>query len=71
VDEAPSFHLYTRRSFSDYLWHWLEDAAREYGVVAAKPKESPCRRHLPAPSPETSGARHDPSGTRDDFIGVL
>jgi sarcosine oxidase subunit gamma len=37
VDEAPSFHLYTRRSFSDYLWHWLEDAAREYGVVAAKP----------------------------------
>ncbi|HIC82615.1 MAG TPA: hypothetical protein EYP07_16870, partial [Kiloniellaceae bacterium] len=21
---------YTRRSFSDYLWRWLSDAAREY-----------------------------------------
>jgi len=32
-DDAPSFHLYVRRSFSDYLWHWLEDAAREFGVA--------------------------------------
>lgn len=31
-DEAPTFDLYTRRSFADYLWHWLEDAAREYAA---------------------------------------
>ena len=29
VDDAPSFDLYTRRSFADYLWRWLEDAAGE------------------------------------------
>lgn len=27
---GPSYDLYTRRSFSDYLWRWLSDAAREY-----------------------------------------
>ena len=32
-----AFNLYTRRSFSDYLWRWLEDAAREYAVTVAKP----------------------------------
>jgi len=32
-DGAPAFDLYTRRSFSDYLWRWLEDAGREYGLV--------------------------------------
>jgi sarcosine oxidase, subunit gamma len=31
IDDAPTFHLYVRRSFSDYLWRWLADAAREYG----------------------------------------
>lgn len=30
VSEEPAFDVYTRRSFSDYLWHWLSDAAREY-----------------------------------------
>ncbi|WP_299399807.1 sarcosine oxidase subunit gamma [Pelagibius sp.] len=35
VDDAgaaagPGYDLYTRRSFSDYLWRWLSDAAREY-----------------------------------------
>lgn len=33
VDEEPAFDLYTRRSFSDYLWRWLADAGREYGLV--------------------------------------
>lgn len=33
VDDAPRFHLYVRRSFADYLWRWLEDAGREYGVA--------------------------------------
>ena len=27
------FELVIRRSFSDYLWLWLQDASREYGLV--------------------------------------
>jgi sarcosine oxidase subunit gamma len=30
---GPSFEVYTTRSFADYLWSWLEDAAQEYGVA--------------------------------------
>jgi sarcosine oxidase subunit gamma len=26
------FELYVRRSFAEYLWLWLEDAAKEYGL---------------------------------------
>ena len=37
VGDAPAFELYVRRSFSDYLWRWLEDAAREYGVAVVRP----------------------------------
>lgn len=35
--DGPTFELYVLRSFAEYLWTWLEDAAREYGltVVAA------------------------------------
>lgn len=32
-DAGPAFDIYTRRSFSDYLWRWLADAGREYGLV--------------------------------------
>ena len=32
-DGGPAFDVYTRRSFSDYLWRWLADAGREYGLV--------------------------------------
>lgn len=35
--EGPAFDLYTRRSFADYLWRWLEDAAQEYGVAIVEP----------------------------------
>ena len=31
-----SFGLVVRRSFADYLWMWLMDAGREYGVVFHK-----------------------------------
>ena len=36
---APSFDLIVRRSFADYLWSWITDAAAEYGyaVVEASP----------------------------------
>ncbi len=31
VDRQPSFEIIVRRSYADYLWSWLEDAAAEYG----------------------------------------
>lgn len=33
--ESPVFDVYVLRSFADYLWRWLEDAAREYGLAIA------------------------------------
>lgn len=30
---GATFHLLVRRSFAEYLYRWLEDAAREYGVA--------------------------------------
>ena len=33
VDEMPSFEIVVRRSFADYLWTWLEDAATEYQLA--------------------------------------
>ena len=30
--EGPVFEVYVLRSFAEYLWAWLEDAGREYGV---------------------------------------
>ncbi len=33
IDERPTYDVYIHRSFSDYAWCWLEDAAREYGVA--------------------------------------
>src|SRR5207302_506874 len=31
IDGAPSYDLYPRRSFAEYLWLWLCDAMAEYG----------------------------------------
>lgn len=31
-DRGPAFDVYVARSFAHYLWMWLEDAGREYGV---------------------------------------
>jgi sarcosine oxidase, subunit gamma len=33
--EGPTFEVYVLRSFAEYLWLWLEDAAREYGLAIA------------------------------------
>lgn len=30
LDDAPTYRLIVRRSFADYLGHWLLDAAREF-----------------------------------------
>lgn len=32
LDGRSSFEIIVRRSFADYFWLWLEDAAAEYGV---------------------------------------
>jgi sarcosine oxidase subunit gamma len=34
---GPSFDLYVARSFSHYLFSWLEDAGMEYGVQVEPP----------------------------------
>lgn len=33
VDDEPAYDVYVLRSFAEYLWLWLEDAAREYGLA--------------------------------------
>ncbi len=33
VSDEPAYDIYVLRSFAEYLWHWLEDAAQEYGVT--------------------------------------
>lgn len=33
ADGEPAFEVTVRRSFADYAWRWLEDAAGEYGVA--------------------------------------
>jgi sarcosine oxidase subunit gamma len=32
AQRGPTFDLYVGRSFAHYLWAWLDDAGREYGV---------------------------------------
>jgi len=31
--DEQSFELVVRRSFSDYIWLWIQDASKEYGLV--------------------------------------
>ena len=33
VGETPAYHVYVHRSFADYVYAWLHDAASEYGVA--------------------------------------
>ena len=33
LDRRSHFEIIVRRSFADYFWLWLEDAAAEYGLV--------------------------------------
>jgi len=32
AESGPAYDLYVLNSFAEYLWLWLEDAAREYGL---------------------------------------
>ena len=36
LDTGPAYDIYVERSFADYLWAWLEDAALEYGLAVVK-----------------------------------
>ena len=36
TSDAPAYDIYVERSLADYLWSWLEDAAREYGLAVVK-----------------------------------
>ncbi|MBI3899325.1 MAG: sarcosine oxidase subunit gamma [Gammaproteobacteria bacterium] len=36
LDGEPTYEIVVRRSFSDYLWLWLESAAAEYGLAMSK-----------------------------------
>jgi sarcosine oxidase subunit gamma len=38
--DAPLFELIVRRSFADYLWRWLEEAAKEFGMTIMAPAVS-------------------------------
>lgn len=33
LDESPAYDIYVHRSFADYAWRWLENAAKEYGIA--------------------------------------
>lgn len=33
IDDSPAYDIYVHRSFADYVWRWLENAANEYGVA--------------------------------------
>lgn len=37
VADDPVYDIYVHRSFADYAWRWLEDAAREYGLAIGGP----------------------------------
>lgn len=37
VSDEPVFDLYVARSFAEYAWTWLEDAAKEYGLAIVSP----------------------------------
>ena len=36
IKADPVYDIYVQRSFADYVWRWLEDAAAEYGVAVVE-----------------------------------
>ncbi len=41
VDDTPAYDILVRASFAAYLWEWLLDAGREYGVRIEAPDPAP------------------------------
>ncbi len=40
IEPGEAFEVVVRRSFADYLWQWLRDAAGEYGCAVLEPRSS-------------------------------
>lgn len=40
IEPGTAFEIVVRRSFADYLWQWLRDAAGEYGCVTLDPQSA-------------------------------
>jgi sarcosine oxidase subunit gamma len=40
IEPGQAFEVVVRRSFADYLWQWLRDAADEYGCQVLAPQPS-------------------------------
>jgi len=38
--DIATFELYCARSYAQHLWHWLTEAAAEFGYVVAAPVEA-------------------------------
>jgi sarcosine oxidase subunit gamma len=45
---ADAFEIFVARSYADYLWRWLEDAGREYGLAVVETDISNIDRHATA-----------------------
>lgn len=56
IDAAPTYDIYVHRSFVDYVWRWLEDAAKEYRltVIAAREPEAQTAAAAQAEQPLTA-----------------
>ncbi len=39
IAATPAYDVYVQRSFADYVWRWLEDAASEYDMVILSPSD--------------------------------
>ncbi len=57
ITAAPAFELIVRRSFADYVWRWLTDAAAEYGCAVI---EAPPWRSANAPVLRLASANQTP-----------
>ncbi len=33
IDDVPTFEIYVLKSFSDYLWRWLEKVAQDFNLA--------------------------------------
>ena len=47
LDEDGAFEIVIRRSFADYFWLWLEDAAAEYGLCVGPEAITPRPSQVP------------------------
>src|SRR5699024_3619134 len=57
IEPGQAFEIVVRRSFADYLWQWLVDAAGEYNCTVEPPQASePVTVEAPQDSESAAGA---------------